>query len=114
MKSLSAEVIAHVKEIFNDDYNENIYFATIPAMIKTGNTVQIVQRIWLGQYEKMKTRYRNQGKWQESASKECIEAKKLSIYKEASYDSSIIMKECIFEYLLCITATFFLYKSIGA
>ena len=54
-------MISHVKEIFNDDHEENIYFATIPAIVKRGNTVQLVQRIWLGQYERMKTSYRNKG-----------------------------------------------------
>ncbi|XP_067937561.1 uncharacterized protein [Watersipora subatra] len=61
VRSLSKEVIAHIKNIFNDDHNENIYFATIPAMVKSGNTIQMVQRIWLGQYEKMKTHYREKG-----------------------------------------------------
>lgn len=51
-----------MKQIFNDDHNENIYFATIPAMIKQGTKVLVVQRIWLGQFEKMKTKYRSEGK----------------------------------------------------
>lgn len=61
VKSLSPGVIAHVKEIFNDDHEENIYFATIPAMVKRGNGVEVVVRVWLGQFEKMKTQYRNKG-----------------------------------------------------
>lgn len=47
--------------MFSDDYNENLYYATVPAMIKRGRVVQVVQRIWLGQYEQMKTSYRAQG-----------------------------------------------------
>ena len=62
MKSLSPGVISHVREIFNDDHNENIYFATIPAIIKRGDSVEVVIRIWLGQFEKMKTLYRNKGR----------------------------------------------------
>jgi len=62
IKSLSPAVVSHVKDIFNDMHGENIYYATIPGMIRRGDRIEIVQRIWLGQYEKMKTYYRKKGK----------------------------------------------------
>lgn len=61
VKSLSQPVIDHVRQIFNDEHHENKYYATIPAIIKRGNNIEVVQRVWLGQYEKMKTKYKRNG-----------------------------------------------------
>lgn len=50
-----------MKQIFNDDYDENIYYATIPAMVKQGDHIEVVQRVWLAQYERMKLNFRKEG-----------------------------------------------------
>ena len=61
VKSFSPTVEDHIKLIFNDEYGECKFYATLPAMIQRGNEIDIVQRIWLAQYERMNTKYRNKG-----------------------------------------------------
>ncbi|XP_067933957.1 uncharacterized protein [Watersipora subatra] len=62
VKSLSAKVEEHVKQIFNDEYGECKFHATLPAMVKRDGGVELIIRIWLSQYEKMSTRYKLAGK----------------------------------------------------
>lgn len=61
MKSFSPAVEEHVKQIFNDEYGECKFYATIPAMVRHNGRILIVQRIWLGQYEKMSSHYKRTG-----------------------------------------------------
>lgn len=61
MKSFSPAVEDHVKLMFNDEYGECKFYATLPAIIQRGNEVEVVQRIWLAQYERMNNNYRSKG-----------------------------------------------------
>lgn len=60
VKSFSPEVNDHVREIFQDDYDECKFFATIPALVRRRNEMLLVQRIWLAQYEYRKREIRMQ------------------------------------------------------
>ena len=59
---LSDKITDHVKEIFNDEYGECKFYATLPAMVRRNGGVEIIQRIWLAQYEKMSSYYKKKGK----------------------------------------------------
>jgi len=62
VKSFSPEVENHVKEIFNDQYGECDFYATIPAMLRKDGKVLVVQRIWLGQFERVKKKFESESK----------------------------------------------------
>jgi len=40
-----------------------MFYATLPAMVKRNGRVEVVQRIWLAQYEKLSTQYKKAGEY---------------------------------------------------
>lgn len=63
VKSFSPSVEEHVRKIFNDEYKECMFYATLPAMVRRNGRVEVVQRIWLAQYEKLSTQYKKAGEY---------------------------------------------------
>lgn len=61
VKSFSPDVETHVKEIFNDQFEECVFCATITSMVRKEGKVIVVQRIWLAQFELSRQKFKREG-----------------------------------------------------